>query len=312
MSTNITNLTNYKAKGLPLCMNTMLKFGATNLDNETISNIVHSIRSNKDLYDDVDFTVGNAENANTEQISGIRILFAIQSQPLLRMLFNGNLSESLSSSSSSNHRHKVYIPDVTPAAFHTFKHYCYGSKLCLSMHGIVDLLYIANKYLVSRLSQQCEAKILAETRSNLDLFYKVLSQFQRYSPCTFAPFLAKLMANLQVSSQQIVKDARFGALQQEFAQQYVKHACFACEVDRYQAALSYVQLLQHNNARQVMRASFIPLIDFTRIDLDYLTIVVQKDAIFTDSELLSIITTKIKQNVKAKIQSCCWTQLLQK
>ena len=281
----------------------------SNMDNGILTNIINNIH-NRDIYDDVDFIIGNDDNLKI--ISGIKVLFAIQSEVLYRMLFNGNMFESVSYLSSKNNRHKVIINDIMPDAFEIFKEYCYAKMPYLSINNnIIDVLYISNKYLVYGLIKKCKNKILYETRQDINNWFKLLQQFEKYPPSTFESFLPKFFSNSKINSQEIINNKRFININIKFIQMYIKFGLFSSELEKYQTALKYCKKNKNKDEISIiMKNYFIHLIDFTKIDLDYLTIVVQKDNIFSDSQLLKIITRKVRQNLGFKIKNCLLTQLL--
>ena len=110
---------------------------ATNIWNKNIqANIDDSEMS------DVEFRIGN-EDIGIQDFSGIRALFATQSDVLKRMLY-GNMAESKSNNI-------VIIDDISPHTFDWFKKYCYGLNPRVTNDNIVNVLHFCDKYCMKEL-----------------------------------------------------------------------------------------------------------------------------------------------------------------
>ena len=91
---------------------------------------------------DVEFRIGN-EDIGIQDFSGIRALFATQSDVLKRMLY-GNMAESKSNNI-------VIIDDISPHTFDWFKKYCYGLNPRVTNDNIVNVLHFCDKYCMKEL-----------------------------------------------------------------------------------------------------------------------------------------------------------------
>ena len=113
------------------------------------------------LYDsemsDVEFRIGN-DDTGIQEFSGIRALFATQSDVLKRMLY-GNMAESKSNNI-------VIIDDISPHTFDWFKKYCYGLNPRVTHDNIVNVLHICDKYCMKELYDNYFNTLLHVTLTN--------------------------------------------------------------------------------------------------------------------------------------------------
>eukprot|EP01083_Nonionella_stella_P209032 758090_1 len=124
-------------------------------------------------FGDVTFIVDGVE------FSGIRALFAAQSQVFRTMLF-GNYSESVSKDKP------VLIGDMTPSAFKYIRSMFYFQNPKLTCDIVVDVLYASRIYFIHTLVTKCHQFLLnIEQAKN---WYHIMHSFAKYPESTFYPF----------------------------------------------------------------------------------------------------------------------------
>eukprot|EP01084_Bolivina_argentea_P273232 465365_1 len=95
---------------------------------------------------DVEFVVGKEK----EHFSGIRAIFAAQSEPIKAMLY-GTMYESLNG--------KVILEDITPQAFRYFRNIAYLKNPELKLNNLIDVMYLGKTYLIPAIKKKCMTKI---------------------------------------------------------------------------------------------------------------------------------------------------------
>ena len=116
-------------------------------ENKPINNIAH--HANDDKFSDITFIVGSGDNI--KNIKGVRALFAMQSTVFGNMLY-GEFKE--------NNKNEIPIQDIDPTAFEYIKSVFYAAIPVLTADIAIDVLFIAQKYLLKQLKDDVTKFIL--------------------------------------------------------------------------------------------------------------------------------------------------------
>ena len=265
------------------------------LTNHLSKNIQHSMENK--LYHDVEFVVGRDEHCET--FSGSRIFYAMHSKVLENMLF-GSMQESLL-------ENQVIIPDVSPKAFNYFQLLIYSHSPSLNYDICIDVLYLAQKYLIDFIVKECKDHILLI--NNLNDFYKILNSFILYPPSTFNNLFEEYLLKckyLKIKNKKkqhtvnIIKDNKFIKLPIYIIQKIIKSKqVYLSEQSKYIYCKKYCMDMNdecNDDWRNVFKKNFLNLIDFSRIKSDYLLSIIRKDNILTNEQLLTIWEIKTKRD----------------
>lgn len=138
-------------------------------------------------YSDVTFEIhesddGTEHKMNTDldvglgfdTIDGIRLLFASQSDIFQKMLFGSMLE-------ASNRSSNVVITDIDYNTFLWLKKYIYGLRPNLTDSNIVQVLKMADKYIIEALYDACINCIVTKFMQVSDIFINILLQLNRLS-----------------------------------------------------------------------------------------------------------------------------------
>eukprot|EP01083_Nonionella_stella_P135281 411541_1 len=247
--------------------------------------------TNEALHD-VEFVVGNQQDQET--FRGSRIFFAIHSKVLESMLY-GSMQESLSEA-------QVIIPDVSPLAFQYLMRLVYNHHPQLNHDIVIHVLYLAQKYLMDVLVQEC--KDYALLVDQLSDFYKILHSFTYYPPSTFDTFLSQFLLKCKCnqnykSIRKIMEHNKFVKLPIYMIQILVKSKLITTEQSKYIHCKEYCRInstVLSDKWQPLFKLHFRNLIDFSRIKSDFLLSIVRKDGILSDVELLNIWEIKTKRD----------------
>ena len=113
---------------------------------------------NNSLMSDVSFVVRNASGVE-ESIAAHKFVLAVRS-PVFYAMFYGDLAES---------KNKIVLPDCDSESFLEFLRFLYSDKVTLSGGSVMQVSYLAKKYIVPELETKC-TNFLKENLSPENVF----------------------------------------------------------------------------------------------------------------------------------------------
>ena len=113
---------------------------------------------NNSLMSDVSFVVRNASGVE-ESIAAHKFVLAVRS-PVFYAMFYGDLAES---------KNKIVLPDCDSESFLEFLRFLYSDKVELSGRCVMQVSYLAKKYIVPELETEC-TNFLKENLSPENVF----------------------------------------------------------------------------------------------------------------------------------------------
>lgn len=113
---------------------------------------------NNSLMSDVSFVVRNA-SGEEESIAAHKFVLAVSS-PVFYAMFYGDLAES---------KNKIVLPDCDSESFLEFLRFLYSDKVTLSEGSVMQVSYLAKKYIVPELETKC-TNFLKENLSPENVF----------------------------------------------------------------------------------------------------------------------------------------------
>ncbi|XP_029198997.2 BTB/POZ domain-containing protein 6-B-like [Acropora millepora] len=113
---------------------------------------------NNSLMSDVSFVVRNASGVE-ESIAAHKFVLAVRS-PVFYAMFYGDLAES---------KNKIVLPDCDSESFLEFLRFLYSDKVTLSGGSVMQVSYLAKKYIVPELETEC-TNFLKENLSPENVF----------------------------------------------------------------------------------------------------------------------------------------------
>jgi len=126
---------------------------------------------NNDLFSDVKFVVGGGQNGESESKQAIpahKFVLSISS-PVFEAMFYGELAET---------REKIELPDCEYESLLELFRYIYSDEVILSGSNVMGVLYLAKKYMVPSLADEC-TKYLQEHLDPSNVF-SILPSAQKY------------------------------------------------------------------------------------------------------------------------------------
>lgn len=181
----------------------------------------------------------------------------------------------------------VVIPDVVPKAFQYFQRLVYHHHPQLTYDITVHVLYLAQKYLMQYLIQECRDHALQ--CNQLSDFYKVLNSIAAYAPNTFDGFVADFMSKCKFSKNYdnitMMEHNAMAKIPVYLMQKMMKSRMIHTEQSKYIHCRQYCRVntnevggatsntlssldgigRRNHSWQQMFKQHFVDLIDFSRI-----------------------------------------------
>lgn len=220
------------------------------------------------------------------EITGVKCLFA-NASPVFKRMFYGNMIESQNIS-------KVHVDDILPEDFQWIVDYIHYRSPVLNFQNVIDVLMVADKYLIQELISQCKHLIFSiNTPYN---FFYVIHGINKYAPIFFNTLFNKLIKKTFIQNNAIFilkHDQLNTSIEQT---QIMINELIRDEEKKYLLAKHYCQK-KHENWKSTFKQYFQNLINYNFMGLAFLTGPVLDDKIFTESDLLEIIKKKTNKTL---------------
>lgn len=260
-------------------------------------------------------------NGESELIDGVKVMFAAHSEVLANLVYaDQNPSNNNNPNSRNEVKCTIQINDaVSIDAFKFIKEWTHCGSAKLKFKGIIDIWFAAKKYMMTDLVQMCERKVLS--LDNVDAFYSVFLEIERYNPATLTIFdaiISKVLNGhfVMMNVSQILENKKLKSLQLDSVK-----LLFQCVGDhelRYKAFKRYAQLItkceamddhNHNHheqpAEQADKGQWHPyfnkhfkaLIDFSKMSMHFLVNTIGNDKITSYEHFVNLLRQAMNKTV---------------
>ena len=175
---------------------------------------------NNSLMSDVSFVVRNA-SGEEESIAAHKFVLAVSS-PVFYAMFYGELAES---------KNKIVLPDCDSESFLEFLRFLYSDKVTLSEGSVMQVSYLAKKYIVPELETKC-TNFLKENLSPENVF-DILPLAKKFDE---EELVIRCWEVVERSTQVALQSETFPSITKELLEEVVKRENLAIhEIELFQA-----------------------------------------------------------------------------
>ena len=240
---------------------------------------------NNELLSDVKFVVGslNGESGRKEVIPAHKFVLSISS-PVFLVMFHGNIAE------TSN---LIELPDCDYESLLEFFRYLYSDEVKLSETNVLQVLYLANKYMVPSLANKCTEYL----QNNLDAanVFSVLPLAQKFEEEQLVQHCWEL---IDKNTEDIVRSDEFAGLDKCLVEGIVQRESLNIrEFDLFKAVVRWASReterqglnLNDDVKRQVLGEGIVKAIRFPLMTQNEFMSVVPDSNILTTKEIINLM-----------------------